>query len=218
MQCATFADPVQKRWRGKSLFPRSISGPVSMFPVHTAGANRSKSLNQKCNPRQAMATNILANTVSIVIDFRLPCECERIQWKHLAHCYRPAEAVGGDFFDIFPLSPSRVGVFICNVMGHGLRAALITAVIRTLLEELRPLMDNPRALFKRAQSSAPSDSRACRRAFHRLCLLSCRGCCGERNALCERGTPGSDPYQAKRSDCRTPLGAERQSWPWPGTI
>ncbi len=60
-----------------------------------------------------------------------------------AHLYRPAEAVGGDFFDIFPLSQNRAGVFICDVMGHGLRAALITAVIRTLLEELRHLMDNP---------------------------------------------------------------------------
>jgi sigma-B regulation protein RsbU (phosphoserine phosphatase) len=59
------------------------------------------------------------------------------------HLYRPAEAVGGDFFDIFPLSPNRAGVFICDVMGHGLRAALITAVIRTLLEELRHLMNNP---------------------------------------------------------------------------
>jgi serine phosphatase RsbU (regulator of sigma subunit) len=28
-----------------------------------------------------------------------------------AHCYRPAEAVGGDFFDIFSLSQSRAGVF-----------------------------------------------------------------------------------------------------------
>ncbi|MEA3162297.1 MAG: phosphoserine phosphatase RsbU/P [Verrucomicrobiota bacterium] len=60
-----------------------------------------------------------------------------------AHCYRPAEAVGGDFFDIFPLSPTRAGIFICDVMGHGLRAALVTAIIRTLLEELRPLMQNP---------------------------------------------------------------------------
>jgi sigma-B regulation protein RsbU (phosphoserine phosphatase) len=60
-----------------------------------------------------------------------------------AHCYRPAEAVGGDFFDIFPLSPTRAGIFICDVMGHGLRAALITAIIRTLLEELRPMMQNP---------------------------------------------------------------------------
>ncbi len=60
-----------------------------------------------------------------------------------AHCYRPAEAVGGDFFDIFPLSPTRAGIFICDVMGHGLRAALVTAIIRTLLEELRSMMHNP---------------------------------------------------------------------------
>jgi phosphoserine phosphatase RsbU/P len=60
-----------------------------------------------------------------------------------AHCYRPAEAVGGDFFDVFPLSPTRAGIFICDVMGHGLRAALVTAIIRTLLEELRPMMQNP---------------------------------------------------------------------------
>jgi sigma-B regulation protein RsbU (phosphoserine phosphatase) len=60
-----------------------------------------------------------------------------------AHCYRPTAAVGGDFFDIFPLSPTRFGVFICDVMGHGLRAALITAIIRGLLEELRPVMHDP---------------------------------------------------------------------------
>ena len=59
-----------------------------------------------------------------------------------AHYYRPAAAVGGDFFDFFPLSQSRVGIFICDVMGHGLRAALVTAIIRALLEELRPVMSN----------------------------------------------------------------------------
>jgi sigma-B regulation protein RsbU (phosphoserine phosphatase) len=59
-----------------------------------------------------------------------------------AHHYHPAATVGGDFFDIFPLSSQRVGILICDVMGHGLRAALITAIIRTLLEELRPVMHN----------------------------------------------------------------------------
>ena len=57
-----------------------------------------------------------------------------------AHCYQPAAAVGGDFFDIFPLSQTRAGILVCDVMGHGLRAALITAIIRALLEELRPMM------------------------------------------------------------------------------
>jgi phosphoserine phosphatase RsbU/P len=57
-----------------------------------------------------------------------------------AHCYLPAAAVGGDFFDIFPLSKTRAGILVCDVMGHGLRAALIMAIIRALLEELRPMM------------------------------------------------------------------------------
>jgi sigma-B regulation protein RsbU (phosphoserine phosphatase) len=57
-----------------------------------------------------------------------------------AHCYLPTALVGGDFFDIFPLSQTRAGILICDVMGHGLRAALVTAIIRALLEELRPMM------------------------------------------------------------------------------
>jgi phosphoserine phosphatase RsbU/P len=60
----------------------------------------------------------------------------------LAHYYRPAATVGGDFFDFFPLSEHQLGVLICDVMGHGLRGVLVTAIIRTLLEELRPAMFN----------------------------------------------------------------------------
>jgi sigma-B regulation protein RsbU (phosphoserine phosphatase) len=59
-----------------------------------------------------------------------------------AHYYLPAAAVGGDFFDIFALSETRAGILVCDVMGHGLRSALITAIIRALLEELRPMMHN----------------------------------------------------------------------------
>ncbi len=60
-----------------------------------------------------------------------------------AQYYLPAAAVGGDFFHIFPLSGGRTGVLICDVMGHGVRAALITGVIRALIEELRSMMLNP---------------------------------------------------------------------------
>ncbi len=55
------------------------------------------------------------------------------------HRYQPAAAVGGDFFSVIPISDSTAGVFICDVMGHGLRAALITAVLRGLVEELKPV-------------------------------------------------------------------------------
>ncbi|HEY5791861.1 MAG TPA: SpoIIE family protein phosphatase [Chthoniobacterales bacterium] len=66
-----------------------------------------------------------------------------------AHCYRPSAAVGGDFFYFVPISDREAGIFICDVMGHGLRAALITAIIRACLEELRPDMADPGRFLNR---------------------------------------------------------------------
>jgi sigma-B regulation protein RsbU (phosphoserine phosphatase) len=60
--------------------------------------------------------------------------------------YRPNGAVGGDFFDILALSDTCAGVFICDVMGHGVRAALVTAMVRALLQGVRATNDPGRML------------------------------------------------------------------------
>jgi len=57
--------------------------------------------------------------------------------------YLPTGAVGGDFFHVLPLSGTEAGVFICDVMGHGVRAALVTAIQRALVEELSGLGRQP---------------------------------------------------------------------------
>jgi len=59
------------------------------------------------------------------------------------HRYEPAESVSGDFFSVTALSPTEVGIFICDVTGHGVRAALVTAMICALSEELKPLAREP---------------------------------------------------------------------------
>jgi sigma-B regulation protein RsbU (phosphoserine phosphatase) len=59
------------------------------------------------------------------------------------HRYLPTGSVGGDFFTISALSDTQVGVFLCDVAGHGVRSALVTAMIRALVEELKPLARNP---------------------------------------------------------------------------
>jgi sigma-B regulation protein RsbU (phosphoserine phosphatase) len=41
------------------------------------------------------------------------------------------------------LSENEAGVFICDVAGHGVRSALVTAMIRALVEELKPFATNP---------------------------------------------------------------------------
>lgn len=62
---------------------------------------------------------------------------------HFTHRYLPTGTVGGDFFTISALSESEAAVFICDVAGHGVRSALVTAMIRALLEELKPVAGNP---------------------------------------------------------------------------
>jgi phosphoserine phosphatase RsbU/P len=59
------------------------------------------------------------------------------------HFYRPCSTVGGDFFQVFQISDSVAGVVICDVMGHGVRAALVAAILRALAEDLRGRATEP---------------------------------------------------------------------------
>jgi phosphoserine phosphatase RsbU/P len=59
------------------------------------------------------------------------------------HFFRASSGVGGDFFDVFQVSDSMAGVFICDVMGHGVRAALVAALLRALVEDLRARATEP---------------------------------------------------------------------------
>jgi phosphoserine phosphatase RsbU/P len=53
-----------------------------------------------------------------------------------AHRYIPATTLGGDFFNITQISDTKCGVLVCDVMGHGVRAGLLTGLIRGVAEEM----------------------------------------------------------------------------------
>ena len=65
------------------------------------------------------------------------------------HYYQSADLLGGDFFHIIPLSDFSVGIFICDVLGHGVSSALITSMMRALVETYRNLARHPGRLLKR---------------------------------------------------------------------
>jgi len=60
-----------------------------------------------------------------------------------AYRYVAATTLGGDFFDVIQLSDHRCGVLVCDVMGHGVRAGLLTALIRGVVGELGERADDP---------------------------------------------------------------------------
>lgn len=47
--------------------------------------------------------------------------------------YLPISGLAGDFYEIISLGDDRYGLFICDVMGHGVRAALVVSMLRGLL-------------------------------------------------------------------------------------
>ena len=51
----------------------------------------------------------------------------------IAAVYVPCFELGGDFYDFLPLGQEQMGVTVCDVVGKGIRASLLTASIRASL-------------------------------------------------------------------------------------
>ncbi len=98
----------------------------------------------------------LEKEISLAREIQLALQSQRIpnrEWRdeetgtrHMAkfhHMYLPCTGVAGDCFEVFPVRDSGVGMLICDVMGHGVRAALIASMLRGLLEQFVSLADTP---------------------------------------------------------------------------
>ena len=59
------------------------------------------------------------------------------------HFYESDVELGGDFCSVYRLSDTKAGLLICDVMGHGVRAALVTAIIHAIAEELVRKAESP---------------------------------------------------------------------------
>jgi sigma-B regulation protein RsbU (phosphoserine phosphatase) len=73
----------------------------------------------------------------------LPQQVPGIPRLELAAFSRPAEIVGGDYFDFFRFGDGAYGLAIADVAGKGVSASLIMASIQTALRTLVPLNGSP---------------------------------------------------------------------------
>jgi len=58
-------------------------------------------------------------------------------------CYYPAERVGGDFYNVFPIDESRIGMYIGDVSGHGVSAAMLTVFLN---QSIRTEREDPQGV------------------------------------------------------------------------
>ncbi len=61
-----------------------------------------------------------------------PLESTKVEFDYI---YRPSEMIGGDFFDVFPIDDTHIGVYIADVSGHGVPASMLTMFLRQTIEK-----------------------------------------------------------------------------------
>jgi len=60
-----------------------------------------------------------------------------------SYLYSPSHHLAGDFFYLVPIAEDKMGILVCDVMGHGVKAALVTMLIRGLILEAPDFLTDP---------------------------------------------------------------------------
>ena len=73
----------------------------------------------------------------------LPVDTLRAGPIEMCHEFQPVAAVGGDFLDYFPLSDGTIGLYVGDVSGKGLPAAMYAALVVGTLRGLHKTGQSP---------------------------------------------------------------------------
>ena len=79
----------------------------------------------------------------------LPKQLPELPGWQVAAYYRPAREVGGDFYDVIPLSDNQVGFVIGDVTDKGVPAALVMAATRSVLRASAQRLIDPSEVLER---------------------------------------------------------------------
>ncbi len=155
----------RETWKGKedtwsqiSKFPwfdavgqvRGVVGISSDVTKLVQAQSQYKKLAEHLDERNKALENeiTLAREIQQALQpLSIPSRCFPVDGKtrcaHFHHVYMPSAGVAGDCFAVFPVSDKGIGMLICDVMGHGIRAALIASMLRGLMEQASSLADTP---------------------------------------------------------------------------
>ncbi|MDD2762541.1 MAG: SpoIIE family protein phosphatase [Opitutaceae bacterium] len=93
----------------------------------------------------------------------LPAVTPRLAGLDLAAQYVPTQKVGGDLYDFYVLSPTRLGLAVADVSGKGIPASLLMAICRTNLQLIASRHDSPAGVLRAVNRAMAGD--VCRGMF-----------------------------------------------------
>ncbi len=88
----------------------------------------------------------------------LPKEIPQVQGYQIDAFSKPAREVGGDFYDIIPLTEGQVGLMIADVSGKGLPASLYMAFSRTIVRTMASMSRKACRIISRSNTEFCNDA------------------------------------------------------------
>jgi phosphoserine phosphatase RsbU/P len=79
----------------------------------------------------------------------LPQQAPNIPGLNVAAFSRPAQIVGGDYFDFVPFKDGGQGFVMADVSGHGVSAGMLMTSLQTAFHTLVPVADSPLDVLER---------------------------------------------------------------------
>jgi serine phosphatase RsbU (regulator of sigma subunit)/ketosteroid isomerase-like protein len=83
----------------------------------------------------------------------LPEEVPELEGWQINPYYKPARAVGGDFYDFLELEDSRLGLVVGDATGHGVPAALVMSTTCGMLRAVALTVDSPGEVLARVNEA-----------------------------------------------------------------
>ncbi len=80
----------------------------------------------------------------------LPLKAPEYQNLQISSVFIPAFEVGGDYYDFFKISESKLGFVIADVSGKGISAAFIMAEVKGIFESLSKTIEAPKEILVKA--------------------------------------------------------------------
>jgi serine phosphatase RsbU (regulator of sigma subunit) len=117
-----------------------------------------KTTNQELRIAQARINKDLDHAQSIQQGL-LPQSLADTDGFSVGSSYVPADAVGGDYYDVFQITEGVFGIVVADVSGHGVASALIMSMVKVLLKTFADGKNGPQKTLERINQTFLSEIR-----------------------------------------------------------
>lgn len=153
-----FSDPVSRYSFNDIIAVTAITSVFIFILDNIRFSGWQKSTEIEMNRRIIEEQNMLLDhQISLAGELQkrlLPLKLPNVKCASIAFTYHPMMKVGGDFIDVcYCEEKKELGLFICDVSGHGVAAAFISSMVKMALADWNNHLDRPSEMLKKLYHS-----------------------------------------------------------------